>query len=254
MAKEERFGKLVEREDGLDFPFYNNKPLEIITWQWIVIILSCFAGFFTLTSLPSDSQAFSLIPRFLFTAIPLGTFIYFTRENWKTIFKPFKRKDIKTVIGYWLLYFVVSFGVAAIASGGDLKSYSANGATDTVLEQGIIGVISFYLGTFVQLFGEELFTILPLLAVMYWLFTKGHLTRKKSILFAWLITAVYFGAAHLPTYDWNFVQAIFVIGSARIVLTAAYIKTKNISVAFATHLLSDWTLFTFMLLATAAGR
>ncbi len=254
MAKTNRFGKLVERSDKADFPFYNGKPVELKTWQWIAVILSCIAGFVALSVIGWESETLKIIPRFLFTAIPLITFIYMAGDNWKAIFKPFKKQDIKTIIGFWLLYFVVSLAVAAIASGGDLKSFTANRATDTVLEQGTIGVIGFYIGTFVQLFGEELFTILPFLAFMYWLYTKGHLSRKTSVMLTWLVTSVYFGAAHLPTYDWNFVQAIFVIGSARLVLSMAYIRTKNILVAFGTHLLSDWSIFTFTLLASSLHK
>ncbi len=36
---------------------------------------------------------------------------------------------------------------------------------------------------------------------------------------------------------------------ARIVLTLAYIRTKNILVAFGAHLLVDWAIFTVTLLA-----
>ena len=54
------------------------------------------------------------------------------------------------------------------------------------------------------------------------------------------MTAVWFGAAHLPTYDWNLGQAIIVIGAARLVLTLAFIRTKNLWVSFGAHVLNDW--------------
>jgi membrane protease YdiL (CAAX protease family) len=69
------------------------------------------------------------------------------------------------------------------------------------------------------------------------------------VLIAWVVTAIWFGAAHLPTYDWNVLQCFLVIGLARIVLTLAYIRTKNILVAFGAHLLVDWAIFTVTLLA-----
>ncbi|RYE67123.1 MAG: CPBP family intramembrane metalloprotease, partial [Oxalobacteraceae bacterium] len=62
-------------------------------------------------------------------------------------------------------------------------------------------------------------------------------------LLAWLLSAVVFGLAHLPTYGWNLVQCLVVIGSARLVLTLAYLKTKNIWVSFGAHVINDWTLF-----------
>ena len=41
----QRFGRLVERADGRDFPYYNGEPIEVAGWKWGVIILVCAAGF-----------------------------------------------------------------------------------------------------------------------------------------------------------------------------------------------------------------
>lgn len=109
-------------------------------------------------------------------------------------------------------------------------------------------ILAFCVGTGIQLLGEEVFTILPFLALM-WVLTRRGTSRKTSILIAWLATAVWFGAAHLPTYDWNFAQAIIVIGAARVVLTLAFIRTKNLWVSFGAHVLNDWTTFTLTLIA-----
>jgi membrane protease YdiL (CAAX protease family) len=62
------------------------------------------------------------------------------------------------------------------------------------------------------------------------------------MLVAWLLSAVVFGLLHLPTYDWNLVQCLVVIGSARLVLTWAYVWTKNIWVSTGAHIINDWTL------------
>lgn len=56
-------------------------------------------------------------------------------------------------------------------------------------------------------------------------------------------------AAHLPTYNWNFVQCFLVIGSARLVLTLAFIKTKNIWVSMGAHVLTDWGYLAVSLMA-----
>lgn len=54
------------------------------------------------------------------------------------------------------------------------------------------------------------------------------LTRTQAILIAWLATAIWFGAAHLPTYGWNFAQAFLIIGVARLVLgTPGATKFRN---------------------------
>jgi len=65
---------------------------------------------------------------------------------------------------------------------------------------------------------------------------------------AWLITAVLFGLMHLPTYGWNLVQCVAVIGSARLVLTLPWILTKNIWVSTGAHIVNDWLLFAMGLL------
>ncbi len=58
-----------------------------------------------------------------------------------------------------------------------------------------------------------------------------------------------FALAHLPAYGWNLSHCLIVIGSARLVLTLAYMTTKNVWVSTGTHVLNDWALFTFTVLA-----
>jgi len=58
-----------------------------------------------------------------------------------------------------------------------------------------------------------------------------------------------FGALHLPTYDWNFAQCFIIIGTARLVLSLAYIKTKNLWVSAGAHILNDW----FLILINVIG-
>lgn len=75
-------------------------------------------------------------------------------------------------------------------------------------------------------------------------FTKGFgVGRKGGIIGAWLITSLIFGLIHLPTYDWNLIQCIVVIGSARMVLTLPWILTKNLWVSTGTHIINDRLLF-----------
>ncbi|HWD62852.1 MAG TPA: hypothetical protein VG369_10180 [Humibacter sp.] len=44
-------------------------------------------------------------------------------------------------------------------------------------------------------------------------------------------------------------QALLVIGVARLVLTLAYIRAKNILVSTGAHIINDWASFTFVLVA-----
>ena len=91
--------------------------------------------------------------------------------------------------------------------------------------------------------------VLPFLAILWFCHSKLAMTRKSAIVVAWLGAALIFGALHLPTYGWNFVQCFLVIGTARIVLLVGYIVTKNIWVSTGAHIINDWLIFTVMALA-----
>lgn len=79
--------------------------------------------------------------------------------------------------------------------------------------------------------------------------------RKGAIVGAWLVSSLLFGLIHLPTYDWNLIQCIVVIGTARMVLTLAWLLTKNIWVSTGAHIINDWLLFGGgLLLAGLVGK
>jgi membrane protease YdiL (CAAX protease family) len=249
--RNDRFGKLIERQDGKDFPFYNDKPLGLAVWQWLVVWLSAAVGFAALVAIPQHSNVEALIPRILFVAIPLATLAYFVKGKWKLLFQKPTFADYRTMIGFFLLNLAVTLVVGLLVKA--LFGANANSATDGLAHAGAFEIIAFYVGTGIQLMGEEVFTVLPFLAIMYFFYKKGGTTRKQAIVWAWILTALWFGAAHLPTYGWNIAQAILIIGTARIVLTLAYIRTKNLWVSYGAHLLNDWVIFTFTLVATLAA-
>jgi membrane protease YdiL (CAAX protease family) len=117
------------------------------------------------------------------------------------------------------------------------------------------GRILYFAKTIPQLFGEEVITLLPFLALLQ-VFTRGlGLGRKGAIIGAWLVSSVIFGLIHLPTYDWNLIQCLVIIGTARMVLTLPWIMTKNIWVSTGAHILNDWLLLGVGLLgAGLAGK
>lgn len=114
-----------------------------------------------------------------------------------------------------------------------------------------IALVARLLPTVPQLIGEELLGILPFLAVLWFCVTRMRLSRPAGVLIGLLVSALVFGAAHLPTYDWNWGQALLGIGSARVFLTLAYVATRNLWVSAGAHVLNDWIGFIF---AFAAGH
>lgn len=66
-----------------------------------------------------------------------------------------------------------------------------------------------------------------------------------SILLAWTISSAIFGLIHLPTFDCNVAQCLVFIGSARLILSLAYIKTKNIWDSTSARIINDSSFFLF---------
>ena len=251
---QDRFNKFEYPND--DFPYYNGLPINISGWQWLFVVGMVAVGFlFFMTPISFfDKGGFYMqfLKAVLFFVIPLVGLAIVAKKYWMAIFRKVKGKDVLWMFGFAFLNLVVTmligwfvktiFGVASNAGTAGL-------ATQTRSEQ-----IEFFFKSIPSLFGEEVLTILPFLALMYMFSSKMKLSRKTSIILAWLISALIFGLAHLSTYDWNFVQCIVIIGSARLVLTLAYIKTKNIWVSFGAHIINDWILFLIpIIIATMAS-
>lgn len=247
-----RFGRLIERRDGVDFPYYNGVPVALSVKQWIVVWIAVVVGYLTILFTPQLSNVVALIPRTLLSAIPLAVLALVTRQYWTVIFRKLRPVDFLLMIVFaalnLLIVFVMGITVKVIF-GAAPDSASAGLTHDSALN-----IVVFYVGAAIQIVGEEVFTILPFLAVMYFFYTRARLPRKTTIILAWLITAVWFGLAHLPAYNWNFAQVLLVQGISRLVLSLAFIRTKNLWVSWGSHTLNDWTLFTMTLIGALAGH
>lgn len=225
-TRDDRFGKLIERQDESDFPFYNEKPAGLSVGQWLMVWLAVAVGYLILVLTPWHGNVQGLLPRFLFLAIPLVAFAYFSKGNWKSLFRKPTFADYRSMVGFFILNLIVTALVAIIVKA--LFGANANPAADGLAYSGIVEIIAFYIGTGVQLMGEEIFTMLPFLAIVYFFYRTGKVSRKAAVISAWLLTAVWFSLAHLPAYGWNILQVLLVIGTARLILTFPYIRTKNL--------------------------
>ena len=235
---------------GDDFPFYNAQPTLISGLQWWFVMAMVVLGFAFLTTqmLAPTGSAAPYLAAILFPAVPLVGLAIVAPAHWHAIFRPVGRRDVMWMFLIALLNIVVTLCVALLL--GTVGTMNSNAAVAGLANLSAVDRVLFFARTAPQLLGEEVVTILPFLATLYLLSARFRLSRRKSILGAWLVSAGLFGAMHLPTYGWNFVQCFVVIGSARLVLSLAYIKTKNIWVSTGAHIVNDWTLFgTVMLLA-----
>lgn len=233
--------------EARDFPYYNGKPVLISGPQWLFVMAAVVCGYIVLTAkAPLFATRFGqFIPAILFFAIPLAALAVVTPQHWTALFRKVRVRDVM-----WMILFAVLNIIITIAIGlavWALTTTAVNPVVGAVGSMASDDLTFFFLKTIPQLLGEEVLAILPFLALIYVLHTRMGLSRTLAIIGAWLIAAVLFGAAHLPTYNWNWTQCLVVIGGARLVLLLPYMLTKNIWVSAGAHVLNDWMLLGFIL-------
>lgn len=228
---------------SIDFPFYNGRPARISGAQWLLVMAMVAIGFLALIApIPLFKGGWAqFIPAILFFAVPLAGLAMVAPHHWTAIFRKVGWREVMWMVAFALLNIAVSMGVGLLVY--KFQATTGNPVFGMLAGEATGDRLLFFLKTLPQLFGEELLTILPFLALAWLFHSKFKMARLPSIALAWLLSAVLFGLAHLPTYGWNLVQCLVVIGSARLVLTLAYLKTKNIWVSFGAHVINDWTLF-----------
>jgi uncharacterized protein len=252
-APAQRLGRL--EDPGSDFPFYNGRPLALSGGQWLFVMAAVVLGFLVL-ALPLPWPAGpvgALIPAILFPLIPMAALAQVAPGHWRVIFGRVGWRECRLMLGFALLNIVVSMSVGVVVNA--LTQVTPNAATAQLAGMDLAGRLAFFGKTLPQLFGEEVITLLPFLALLHLFTQRLGVGRRGAILGAWLISSVVFGLIHLPTYDWNLIQCLVVIGCARLVLTLPWILTKNIWVSTGAHILNDWLLFSMTLLGAglAAG-
>lgn len=227
---------------GRDFPYYREDPCSISVSGWLMILAGVAAGFLTLVvPLPlADGLLSGWLRAVLFVGLPLLALRVASPRGWAAIFARVQLRDVKLMFVFALLNIIVSLAV-----GGTIKFFGTTTPNAAVVEAAQLGglrQLNFFGKVALQLLGEELITILPFLAVLTLCRARIGLGRNASVIVAWLATAIAFGLVHLPTYDWNVVQCVVVIGSARLILTWAYVWSKSVWVSTGAHIINDWTL------------
>lgn len=236
-----------------DYPFYRGDPVTLTGMQWLVVMVGVglavwvLLGHFAIFSQGYMGYGTSV----LMTVLPLLGLILVAPRHWTALFRKIGWKDIG-----WMFAFAALNAVIAIPLGFLLVSLveaQVNPGVDGLTTATNFDRTLFFLASLPQLMGEELVSILPFLAILYFLTQKLGFSRTAAVITAWIATAVWFAAIHLPTYNYNIIQCLIAIGGARLVLTLAYMKTKNLWVSFGAHVINDWMTFGLAVLASVFG-
>lgn len=99
------------------------------------------------------------------------------------------------------------------------------------------------------LLGEEMLVLVPVSMVLELSEKQQNKLDKGKLTMLVIVSSLIFGALHLPTYHWNFVQSLIMIGIVRIPFTIAYLKTKSVLPSFLIHYIYDVALIFITLFA-----
>lgn len=235
-------------DPGRDFPYYRGQPVALTAWQWLLVMAAVGVGFLAV-ALPiawPGGMVGSFVPAILLFAIPFGALAFVAGGSWRALFGRVSGREIKWMVLFALLNIVVTMCIGTVMT--TFVAVETNAALGSIFGLDTADRVLFLVKVALQLLGEEVTSILPFLALLT-LFTQGFgVSRRVAIVGAWLLSALLFGLAHLPTYGWNLVQCILIIGSARLVLTLPWIMTKNLWVSTGAHVLNDWLLMSMGLL------
>jgi membrane protease YdiL (CAAX protease family) len=225
----------------MDFPYYDGRPVEIAPVGWLAILAAVGVGFVLLVTLPFPHFPLNLLPAILFAGLPLLVLAKASSGHQGALFRPFGWRALALAIAFGILTMVTSLAVGLVLIR--LVPMAPNATAAALANVGPADIAIFMVRTAIQLLGEELLTILPLLAVLWLCVRRLGLSRRIGLVIAVLVSTALFAAAHLPTYHWNIVQCFGGIGSARLVLTAAFLVTRNLWVSTGAHIVNDWTEF-----------
>jgi membrane protease YdiL (CAAX protease family) len=227
--------------DRPDLPYYNGEPVPLTTRGCLRVLAACALGFAALVWLPRHVAAplGGWLAALAFVGLQLAGLVLAVGPAWRALFRRPRPRDLLLAVACVPLVMAFPALVAYLVVGS--SNLSGNPVIEGMGAQSGWQAAQMFGMAAVQLLGEELVTILPLLVLLTLLHRAG-LRRGPAIAIAWVVTALVFGALHLPTYHWHFGQALLVIGAARLVLTGIYLLTRNLWASTVAHIVNDWSM------------
>lgn len=90
----------------------------------------------------------------------------------------------------------------------------------------------------IQLVGEELYKFILLVLPMIFLYR--YIGRRASLITGIIFSQLIFSLSHAHAYSFNLPYILLAIGIPSTVFPLLYLKTKNITVTYITHLIWDF--------------
>lgn len=209
-----------------DLPFYTGETELSIKGALLLFICLILFAIPIVFPIPMDDWQFSLYLCFI---LLLPT-LFLLRGHTDLLFKRSKRSDIKIIVLCIVLSLAYSFVMLFILSQAGIASAEP-------LEEALVFNLETVILMLFQLMGEELYKILTFLFFMFIFYRFSH-NRKVSLVISLLISMVAFGLMHSGFYG-GFIQVFLIQGLGSIFDFYAYLKTRNIFVSYAAHLIFD---------------
>ena len=209
-----------------DLPFYAGETELSIRGALLLFVCLILFAVPIVFPIPMSDWQFAL---YLCFVLLLPT-LFLLRGHADLLFKRVKRSDIKIIVlciiftlvySLVMLYILIQIGVTS--------------------SEPLEGSLTFQWGTVIimmfQVMGEELYKILAFLFFMFVFYRFSH-NRKVALVIAMFISMSSFGLMHSGFYG-GFLQVFMIQGLGSIIDFYAYLKTRNILVSYAAHLIYD---------------
>ena len=224
MSLKEKFEFL---DDGIDIPFYNDIP-KLSTVDWLIVLASILLmiGYITVIPIPPVYLPMAI---FLTGTIPA---LYICKGNYSLFFKKLKINDIPLII-----LCVIGIYAYTLIMGSIINYFTGSMAAHAEVTEAV--TLMSTVGLIFQLLGEEFFKIFILLLLMHVIY-KVTGNRSTSLFIGLIGAMIIFGLVHYQAYEGRILQIILIQGFGSIFEYFAYLKTKNVWVAYLIHIIRDF--------------
>lgn len=225
---------------------FNVPAPNISAIRWLVILLLQIAATAVLFLVGNR-----LISVFVFTFVPLAALLALGRDMLKGSVRLPRFSHVLLGVGLGLAALLVSAGVAILVQ--NVGGTTENPITD-ILASGSLAqnLVTLFL-SLIQLFGEELLTFVVFMLVLQ-ICSRFMKAGTAPTVVAWVVSSIVFALVHLPTYGYNLLQVLLVIGTARMVLSLGFLLTNNLIVSYISHIIDDNIIFVFTMIAAAMAQ